>query len=138
MPIYYLQKSYLQILLILATHLAAVIIIFLLGINWGIKCLLLAMTVAAAMSSLGDAGKIFAKSITLLSKYHDQSWIIHSKQTGFIVVRMLPQSIITRYFLLLQLQPITPGNYKKLVLFIGAGSLPVAELRQIRALIFYE
>jgi len=129
MQIYPIQKSNLLLIFVILVHAAAAISLLLLSVSIWIKFILFGLV-------LGYFNYYFKKSkmtAKLMGIWSGRQWFVRSADDEIIAVNISPTSIVTRYFMLLYLQPVVPRAKKLAPLFICVDSMPWLVLKELRA-----
>ncbi|OGO92765.1 MAG: hypothetical protein A3F10_04490 [Coxiella sp. RIFCSPHIGHO2_12_FULL_42_15] len=138
MRIFYLRKSRLHVFFSFFLSILAVMAVSITTLSWFFQCGFMLVILFSGFFQLRCALHLHEGSITFLAKYTHQIWVIRSKRTGFVAATLLPNSIVTRYFMILYLQPLNASTSKKQMILIDRSCLIASEMRELCLLLAYQ
>ena len=135
MSVYPLQKSYLRVGLAFGLHGMALAALFLSDLGWGFVGLGVPFISGSLYREMRLAFLLTPQSVVSLTRLTQNRWQIHFRKHAAMQVVVLPSSLISRYFLLLQLSPLD-ARCKSVLIF--PDSLRKELLRELRVFLRLE
>ncbi len=131
MQFYQTRISLFSLVIVIALHLFALFCVCLLALAFILKLSLVIILICSAYYFVGNLFQPFSRHIKLGFGV-DYPFAIQLQSGETVLVTVLPQSVVTRYLMVLYLKPIVNRTKKLKPLVLWFDSLLPEELRELR------
>lgn len=138
MRVFYLKISFLHVFLVAMLHMMALSAVMVTTVGFMIKGLLILALLLSAYFQMRYALFLHPDSITFLAKHTNNTWMIRSAHRGFVPVRILPKSIVTRYCIILYAETVLGTSKKINIIPILSGGLLKSDMQTLNFLLSNE